>query len=844
MRLTRIEAVRYGGVENATLSGLGHGLTVVVGPNEAGKSTYSALVRGVLYGFPRVSAGTKHYKPEGAGRDGRLVFTDGDGEWAIERVEGPKGGPVLVKALDGSERPGLLSDLTAGVTDQSFRVVFGFGLDELGSVGNAEGSEIVARLYAADYGLEANPMDVARLLDDRASSRFKAGGHNPTVNLLNTRIRDTKSQIHMLEEQAKAFSSEQLRARALAEQLVPLRVRRDELEALSRAFARDLGRLEDALESSRGSREELLSYERHAAELRGNLDVIDVDARVLVVEPALTAVLGEVSGFRQRVEAMEAARAAAGDIERRIGAGTPLPAGARDSVENRVAVDAWQEKLLRMRLAEETAEAASVKLSAQASGTAAVANTVESERPPATANKTSLFFAAAVLLVGVVFAAAGFVLSPPQIIVSALGGLVAAIGLLGVVLASLRRPAAAPTSTLSADAARQLAEAEAARAVAQDASDRFAAAQSEWRAWLAERSLDAHGDDPSAVRQLLDELKGREGLLGEAARLHAEADRAQEAAESWVIRLVELVSGFDPAAAQLPSLNSAPELMERARFALERAIKARAERAEITRELATTVAARDVAANRAASAEAILVQLVASHGLEPTDPLPGLQSLAAMTAGELSEAASSCEGVAEELAQLRGKLDEEGRDDSMARARQTLEGMQAEVVSEADRYVVEKLAVHLVNASRERFDTERQPEVRRIASRVFSAMTQGRYTGVRTQDEKGIAVVTAGGAHRLACELSTGTVEQLYLALRVGLISSLGNLGADLPILMDDIAANFDAERLVAATVAIGELTAVRQVVYFTCHEATAEALVAAVPGSALVKLDRCELRG
>jgi uncharacterized protein YhaN len=123
-------------------------------------------------------------------------------------------------------------------------------------------------------------------------------------------------------------------------------------------------------------------------------------------------------------------------------------------------------------------------------------------------------------------------------------------------------------------------------------------------------------------------------------------------------------------------------------------------------------------------------------------------------------------------------------------------------------------------------------------------MTLGRYTSVRIPLDAEISVVSSAGDLKPAAELSQGTAEQLYLALRVGLISSLGDLGRHLPVLMDDVAVNYDPERLLAASAAIAELTRVRQVVLFTCHAATAEVMMAAVPDASLVTLDRCELRG
>ena len=223
--------------------------------------------------------------------------------------------------------------------------------------------------------------------------------------------------------------------------------------------------------------------------------------------------------------------------------------------------------------------------------------------------------------------------------------------------------------------------------------------------------------------------------------------------------------------------------------------------------------------------------------------MPELQTLIETVGDQRAELDEEYERIADEHSGLRARLDTEGRDDRMTRARQRLEGLQARAADAADSYLISAVGVRLLDRARERFDRVRQPEVVRVAGQVFAAMTLGRYTDVRIPLDAEISVVTADGFLKSAAELSQGTAEQLYLALRVGLISSLGQLGQNLPVLMDDIAVNYDPERLVAASAAIAELSRVRQTILFTCHAATAEVMLGSVPGSKLLSLDRCELR-
>ena len=77
-------------------NGLSEGLTVVLGPNESGKSTMTALTRHVLYGYPDGRSKERGYEPLAGSRVARLVFADATGEWAIERLDGKNRGPVSV----------------------------------------------------------------------------------------------------------------------------------------------------------------------------------------------------------------------------------------------------------------------------------------------------------------------------------------------------------------------------------------------------------------------------------------------------------------------------------------------------------------------------------------------------------------------------------------------------------------------------------------------------------------------------------------------------------------------------------------------------------------------------
>jgi len=71
--------------------------------------------------------------------------------------------------------------------------------------------------------------------------------------------------------------------------------------------------------------------------------------------------------------------------------------------------------------------------------------------------------------------------------------------------------------------------------------------------------------------------------------------------------------------------------------------------------------------------------------------------------------------------------------------------------------------------------------------------------------------------------LSKGTVDQIYLALRLALVTTLCQEGERLPMLLDDPFANYDDARLEQALRLLARLDALPQILLFTCREDVAE---------------------
>ena len=83
----------------------------------------------------------------------------------------------------------------------------------------------------------------------------------------------------------------------------------------------------------------------------------------------------------------------------------------------------------------------------------------------------------------------------------------------------------------------------------------------------------------------------------------------------------------------------------------------------------------------------------------------------------------------------------------------------------------------------------------------------------RAQDSSGTS------APLFANQLSEGTRDQLYLALRIATLERALETGPQLPVVLDDVTVNFDDDRAQATFAALSRLLEMTQVIFLTHHD-------------------------
>jgi uncharacterized protein YhaN len=176
-----------------------------------------------------------------------------------------------------------------------------------------------------------------------------------------------------------------------------------------------------------------------------------------------------------------------------------------------------------------------------------------------------------------------------------------------------------------------------------------------------------------------------------------------------------------------------------------------------------------------------------------------------------------------------GSLKQEIRLLEKSRESQAHYFQKAHVATDIYRAAEEWLALQIeedaVQAMRRRFEQENISSTLTMASSYLHRISSGRYHRIWAPLGEDFLCVDDEYSRTFRVEqLSGGTREQLFLALRFALVREFASRGIELPVIMDDLFVNFDEERTEAAVECLIEVAGEgQQILFFTCHQHLAE---------------------
>lgn len=194
----------------------------------------------------------------------------------------------------------------------------------------------------------------------------------------------------------------------------------------------------------------------------------------------------------------------------------------------------------------------------------------------------------------------------------------------------------------------------------------------------------------------------------------------------------------------------------------------------------------------------------------------GGDNQAAQLSRRLTEARAKCSRISAQMAEHSGRLAAMGDPLVLGSEISRMEAEYAEISAEYDAIA---LAIDTMRKADEDIQSRFSPALGKLAAEYMQFVTGGKYDGVMLDRDFSAAVHEAGGnVPRNAEYLSAGTLDLMYLAVRLAVCELALPESANCPLIIDDALVNFDADRRRQAMALLEKIAQERQVILFACN--------------------------
>ena len=133
------------------------------------------------------------------------------------------------------------------------------------------------------------------------------------------------------------------------------------------------------------------------------------------------------------------------------------------------------------------------------------------------------------------------------------------------------------------------------------------------------------------------------------------------------------------------------------------------------------------------------------------------------------------------------------------------------------------IAKEVLQIAYEKMKNNVTPKFTKNLSQTINKISNGKYNKVTINDEEGLMVELENGEYITADRLSIGTIDQLYLSLRLSMAEEISE--EKMPVILDEAFAYFDDYRLENALKFFVEELEENQIILFTCTKREEEIL-------------------
>lgn len=129
-----------------------------------------------------------------------------------------------------------------------------------------------------------------------------------------------------------------------------------------------------------------------------------------------------------------------------------------------------------------------------------------------------------------------------------------------------------------------------------------------------------------------------------------------------------------------------------------------------------------------------------------------------------------------------------------------------------------RIAIKTLEEASDRVQKKYLPVMNKVFSNIFYELTNKKYSDIRTGEN--LCIMLSDPKNEIivpASILSNGTLDQMYLALRIAISETVLKINESLPLIMDEPFSQYDDERTDNAMKCIYDISKKQQVIFFTC---------------------------
>ena len=135
-----------------------------------------------------------------------------------------------------------------------------------------------------------------------------------------------------------------------------------------------------------------------------------------------------------------------------------------------------------------------------------------------------------------------------------------------------------------------------------------------------------------------------------------------------------------------------------------------------------------------------------------------------------------------------------------------------------------RIAIKTLEEASDEVQKKYIPVMNKVFNNIFSELTNQKYFDVRTGEN--LCIMLSDPKNDIivpASILSSGTLDQIYLALRIAISETVFKINESLPFIMDEPFSQYDDERTDNAMKCIYDISRKQQVILFTCKQREVE---------------------